>query len=271
MKTLFKTVSHFVLSAMSTFIAFADDNPLQVPVGGNFWGGDFEFTFSIPADATISKGSYTVLASYWGGRVNTTSSSLPAPYVNTFALTKNEAGDVVLVAGRGHFSGDTYNSSTSMIDVDPSSDWVFFGTEGIDYVFFSQSLAVGSTYRVVVEGDSQWNYRKEGDAEDSDYVEYDGVWVDGYTYAYNTNAADEDASIVYAETKGQYVTLLGDDIESELQHYRGNMNGYSDSMHLFSNTEFNVQGVAPVSVPEPSTATLSLLALAGIVARRRRK
>ena len=44
--------------------------------------------------------------------------------------------------------------------------------------------------------------------------------------------------------------------------YNGNMNGHQTNMVTAVNTEY---------IPEPATATLSLLALAGLAARRRRK
>ncbi len=52
------------------------------------------------------------------------------------------------------------------------------------------------------------------------------------------------------------------------EDFNGNMNGYNSSIWARVNSANVV--VAP-AVPEPTTATLSLLALAGLAARRRRK
>ncbi len=52
--------------------------------------------------------------------------------------------------------------------------------------------------------------------------------------------------------------------------YNSGANGILDSGSKIANLSISYTA-APVSVPEPTTATLSLLALAGLAARRRRK
>ena len=55
-------------------------------------------------------------------------------------------------------------------------------------------------------------------------------------------------------------TLTWEGGSETLASYNGNMNGYKAAMNV----------VAHTNIPEPATATLSLLALAGLCARRRR-
>jgi hypothetical protein len=54
------------------------------------------------------------------------------------------------------------------------------------------------------------------------------------------------------------------------QYFTGSMIG-EDTMVQFQNGSLTVTGLVTPMVPEPTTATLSLLALAGLAARRRRK
>ncbi len=76
---------------------------------------------------------------------------------------------------------------------------------------------------------------------------------------------------------GQKVSLLQDGvILASDKAYNGNMNGDDSTPQSYFNTSFAVQSVQPGeggsdNIPEPTTATLSLLALAGLAARRRRK
>ena len=63
-------------------------------------------------------------------------------------------------------------------------------------------------------------------------------------------------------------TLSWDGGTATANAYNGNMNGYNDSMNYGVNPGVKI---ADNVVPEPATATLSLLALAGLAARRRRK
>ena len=55
--------------------------------------------------------------------------------------------------------------------------------------------------------------------------------------------------------------------------YKGNMNGGTSgsTISVWGNAAYNVVAQPTSIVPEPATATLSLLALAGLAARRRRK
>ncbi len=117
-------------------------------------------------------------------------------------------------------------------DTDNASTW--YGNSEIDYVTFSAKLEVGKIYTLSNVGNNQWN---DGDVK------------------WNNFSAD---------WSGQAVTLTGGSITTpETLHYRGNMNGSAEKMTTSFNQTF--------AVPEPATATLSLLALAGLASRRRRK
>ena len=74
------------------------------------------------------------------------------------------------------------------------------------------------------------------------------------------------------------LTLLGSDLQrTSTDTYEFNANEYftgsmigEDTMMQFQNGSLTVTGLVTPMVPEPTTATLSLLALVGLAARRRR-
>ena len=72
---------------------------------------------------------------------------------------------------------------------------------------------------------------------------------------------------------------LGDDLQytgtdtfefNANQYFTGSMIG-ENTMVQFQNGSMSVTGLVTPMIPEPTTATLSLLALAGLALRRRRK
>ena len=68
--------------------------------------------------------------------------------------------------------------------------------------------------------------------------------------------------------------ILGGAIVASFTGGNHNMNGINqggDSLTLKTNDAYNVVATSYPGIPEPATATLSLLALAGLAARRRRK
>ncbi len=91
----------------------------------------------------------------------------------------------------------------------------------------------------------------------------------GSTYQDNKTFTGLETGVVYTVSnvgadQSQTVTLTGGDINSTV-NYAGNMNGGD------ADTTMTVTFNQTFAVPEPATATLSLLALAGLAARRRRK
>ena len=68
--------------------------------------------------------------------------------------------------------------------------------------------------------------------------------------------------------------ILSGEIVASFTGGSHNMNGINqggDSLTLTTNDAYNVVATSYPGIPEPATATLSLLALAGLTARRRRK
>ncbi len=93
-------------------------------------------------------------------------------------------------------------------------------------------------------------------------VVYSGLQA-GVTYTVDTTGANGN--------NGQNVSLLlGDTTLATGKTYNGNMNGNDSTPQSYFNTAFT-PATTGENAPEPATATLSLLALAGLAARRRRK
>ena len=79
----------------------------------------------------------------------------------------------------------------------------------------------------------------------------------GVTYTLSVDGAD----------RSMTPTLTWDGGSATAAAYNGNMNGYTVTMNYGVNPGI---AISTPAVPEPTTATLSLLALAGLAARRRR-
>ena len=202
-------------------------NELNVPVGGNFCGGDYAFSFTVTADLLSSTNTSDVLAAYWGnynghGGYN----------VNAYVLSTNE-GAITLSVGDGTMAnwgaGDTITADT-----------VFTEQRGAS---FTPYLNVGETYSIICDGsDGNQTVRL-----------YEGSLV-----------YDTDGWYQWTEADGEAVKQAAVVLDTVV--YNGNMNGSAPQMSSVGNAAYKVQ-----VLPEPTTATLSLLALAGLAARRRRK
>ncbi len=112
---------------------------------------------------------------------------------------------------------------------------------------------------------------KSWDTDNSQYkVVYTGLTAGVYTL--NTTGESGKQTVSLLDSDGS--TLAGGIT------YNGNMNGDDSTPQSYFNTDFEVKPVVTpgepgeggsAAIPEPATATLSLLALAGLAARRRRK
>ncbi len=194
------------LTAAISGVAAAEDYTFAVPTGGNYYGGDFSFTFTIPSADLI--GADTMLAYY---RPNSDSNN---PDSNIFML-HNTDGAITLTVGRG----------------DLMANGTFSAWYGSDNKTFTTTLQQDVVYTISSKGADQ----------------------------------------------SQTVTLSADGMTSESVNYAGNMNGGGNGgtnpIVTYFNQDFAVKTSEGGSdnIPEPTTATLSLLALAGLAARRRRK
>lgn len=171
---------------------------------GDFWAGDYTFTFTLTEDYTMADFG-TVLGFYRGNAINDTYG------YNAIVLGGTDEA-LTLTVGRGR-AYDTVGDATG-IDADTTFT---FGSEAADKVTFTTEIKKGVTYTLTVTGASQ-------------------AMTPTLTWAGGTET---------------------------LASYKGNMNGDAALT--------SVVNPGTITVPEPATATLSLLALAGLAVRRRRK
>ncbi|MBR1981903.1 MAG: PEP-CTERM sorting domain-containing protein [Akkermansia sp.] len=210
------------LMAMASVACGVGTNEFYVPTAGNYFAGDYSFTFTINEDDLISQDG--IITGLKGGNVLAVYGNYSTGNYQTNAFVFNvQDGAITLSAGRGELSGIA--SGTSPIT---SSTAYTFGTDTAapDYATSDFELSVGTTYTIVNK-----------------------------TVVSGTNGMQNIS--IYA---GDFTTPLDTIV------YKGNMsNGNENSViATWGNTAYDV-------IPEPATATLSLLALAGLAARRRRR
>ncbi len=154
--------------------------------------------------------------------------------VNAYVLSTGEnVGAITLSVGDGTMA--SWGAGDTI-----TADTVFTQQRGAS---FTTTLNVGETYSIICDGANQ----KQTVSLYAGSLVYD---TDGW---YQWTEADGEA------VKQAAVVL-------ETVTYNGNMNGSASQMTSVGNAAYKVQ-----LLPEPATATLSLLALAGLAARRRRK
>ena len=213
-------------------VAMADGtNEFNVPTLGNFYAGDYCFSFTIDeADVIYTDGMITGLN---GGKVLAIYGVYSGDNYKTNAFVLNvQDGAITLSAGRGSLSG----VANSTAPITANTNYTFGTDTGApDYDHSDVGLTVGTTYTIVNQ-----------------------------TVVSGTNGM-------------QNISIYAGDFNSALDTlvYKGNMTGgnANTTMATWGNTAYNVaNAVVPApSIPEPATATLSLLALCGLAARRRRK
>ncbi len=191
-----KTLITLVALATAS-VASAAYYPNLIPVAGDFYAGDYAFTFMIETGDIAVSSVDTVLA-YWGESASNDYGQ------NWYQISTDASGLISLTVGRGN--GTTYKDSAA----------------------FTKTLAYDTQYTITTIG-----------------------------------ASGNQKVTLYDAATWQVIETVS---------YNGNMNGYYENdvalteMHYTANTTYGT-----AVIPEPTTATLSLLALAGLAARRRRK
>jgi len=161
-----------------------------------------------------------------------------------------------------------------------------------DYpVLFGFGLGPSNNFKVNANrASSDLGIAPEGYALNADYSERGGSIAPGmctYIVTYTYNESDKTASLTLYQdavlVASALTNSIGTDKEGPLDYFTvggrpyntSNLSNFSfTNMQLYSGvlTQEQILTLSPnATVPEPATATLSLLALAGLCARRRRK
>ena len=166
-----------------------------------------------------------------------------ADYVLTFTLAQDytlQHGGSVVAFYRGSSTNDTYGYNAITLGGTDEALTLTVGRGNVNNTL-NNATGIGANTTVSYQ----------------DKVTFDTTIAKGVEYTLSvagaTGAMTPTLSWVDAEGIAQSLTAAS---------YNGNMNGHNANMVSAVNTEL---------IPEPATATLSLLALAGLAARRRRK
>ena len=203
----------------------AGTNEFVVPTLGNFYAGDYSFSFTINAD-DVTYNTEDAITGLNGGKVLAVYGQYSGTnyYTNAFVLNV-ENGAITLSAGRGSLNGIA-NADAAIT----SNTGYTFGSGTSDSATSDYALTIGTTYTIV------------------------------------------NKTTVVGTTGTQNISIYANDFSTPLDtiSYTGNMSGGNENTKLvtWGNSAYNV---ANATIPEPATATLSLLALAGLAARRRRR
>ena len=219
------------LMALAGVASAAGTGEFVVPTGGQFAAGDYAFRFTIDeADVTFAD---DIITSLNGGNVLAMYGTQNTGDYHTNGFVLNvENGSITLSVGRGKYANLDSTSSA----ISSSTTYTLLDGGKLMNGESPLTLQVGTQYEVVstltiVDAPQSWD----------------------------ANAKDFMQTVTIFEA-GSYDSPLAS------IKYKGNMNGgkADTEMQVWGNSAYNV------TVPEPATATLSLLALAGLCARRRR-
>ena len=167
----------------------------------------------------------------------------------------------------------------------------------VNYLYLASDVTIGADKAQAV-GDVTWNWALT-EASCIQIQATNGGWVDiNNDYDIRINLSSMESGAVYLNTAGALTLSSGGNdytlnngvnvyaTITETANVRtllsGDFSNWNGTVHLmtadnvaYNGTEYTwkatAQGLEIVAVPEPATATLSLLALAGLAARRRRK
>ncbi|MBE6401541.1 MAG: PEP-CTERM sorting domain-containing protein [Verrucomicrobia bacterium] len=127
-----KYITLAALLAAGTACANAASNDLSISPGGNFWGGDFSFGFTIDTGTLSDSDKTDVLALYWG------TYSDANYYSNGFNLTYTNDG-IELYVGDGAMANVGASADVATI----TETTTFTGARGAT---FNTLLTVGESY-----------------------------------------------------------------------------------------------------------------------------
>ncbi|MGN0821145.1 MAG: PEP-CTERM sorting domain-containing protein [Akkermansia sp.] len=249
----------FILALTAMGASMAADVAWVAPTGG-----------TVNASAGSTYGSLTLNYDMTTGN--------PSSF-NAYSTTLNS---VVNIRGGDFYAGD-YTVSLWLTTAQLTSDKVLFSYSGSTsgQVQGYNGITWNSTNKTITIG--QGNYT----SADHSFAFYDSNYKT--TNAITLNPSDDLINLTFSvkgESGSQTATLWVNGMEFQtLESYNGNMNNPGDTMllHFDTNTTYGriaitnealttvAQIAALANVPEPATATLSLLALVGVAARRRRK
>ena len=228
------------LIALMTLAGVASANVYDVPTVSTdgFYAGNYVFNFTI-TEANVNYDENGVITSLEGSPVLTyyyvTITNTDSPHANAFVLGVQD-GAITLSVGRGGLA-DSWANNTYVIKADTTFTF---------YVQNSSDVVSSGTFSTV--------------SSDSHTTTPVTLQV-GQSYTI-TN------TVTAGATNNQTVQLwiTGSDTALASVTYTGNMNvggtGNANPMIVVCNSAYTI-------IPEPATATLSLLALAALAARRR--
>ena len=230
-KTLIALMALAGVACGATAITGSNMDSLTLPKGGDFWADPFEFTFAISGDIS---GDYDIVGLYCGDRTGGSWN------FNCFVLNNGENG-ITLSLDRVK-TVDNYDSV--------NNDTTYNGSSADSKTPENSSTFVTSSGTAVT---LQKNVE--------------------YTVKYLGGANKDDGKGIPGASANLYLgeELVGSFSGGSFNLSGGGTNGVN-AMIWQSNeayiTSITING--KTTVPEPATATLSLLALAGLCARRRR-
>ncbi len=217
-------------------------------------------TYSSTGEAlTISTDTYTG-ASISGGSLT----------INNNGRAYVDISDLGINLATGSY---TFEFTTSSYTVNGAPMFsVTTGANGTQSAGFGTAYDDAFKWAFSADGNTMKNYKGEGAADSGNggtftvSFLYDSVQEKNYVEAYLDGVAIyERTEIVYEDLGKSYTSS----ISGELQSLTFNGWGSGSANQAMTLTSFSISETQ--NLPEPTTATLSLLALAGLAARRRRR